>query len=441
MATDTPAPPAPTEIGYVNPGSDDFYADAAWDPSLAHELQWPESIRTFDAMRNGAGQTAAIIDAVTLPIEGTTWRIDPNGARDEVVRFIADQLDLPIIGEEGEKRATRRTGRFTWSEHLHMALLMVVYGHMFFEQIVQPTEDGKWGLRKLAPRMPQTLSAINVARDGGLDSIEQHPPHDLRVVRASDATGTVRIPVDRLVAYSYRREGGDWAGRSLFRPAYPHWWAKKFLEKLELQAIERNSMGVPVYEGPAGATKEDLKEGKKLAQAHRAGSNAGAAVPNGAALKLLGVSGQLMTPREAIEYHNAEIGKVALTHFLNLNKGGSYALARPLEELFTQSLTSTANIVADTATQHIVADLVDWNYGEDEAIPRVVYDDLRTDTNAVANAIRTLADAGIIRPDRSLEEWVRRDLGAPAKDTPPPPEEWTPELTQPDDTEEVDDDG
>lgn len=70
-----------------------------------------------------------------------------------------------------------------------------------------------------------------------------------------------------------------------------------------------------------------------------------------------------------------------------------------------------------------MADLVDWNFGEDEAIPRIVYDDLRTDTNAVANAIRTLADAGIIRPDRSLEEWVRRDLGAPVKDT-PPPEGW-----------------
>ena len=180
---------------------------------------------------------------------------------------------------------------------------------------------------------------------------------------------------------------------------------------------------MPIYEGPAGATKEDLEAGKRLAQSHRAGSNSGASLPNGSTLKLIGVSGQLLAPREAIEYHNAEIGKVALTHFLNLNKGGSYALARPLEELFTQSLTATADIVADTATQHIVADLVDWNFGEDEAIPRIVYDDLRTDTNAVANAIRTLADAGIIRPDRSLEEWVRRDLGAPVKDT-PPPEGW-----------------
>ena len=430
MATDTTAPPAPVELGYLNPGELDFYKNAAWDSDTDWKLQWPESVRTYEAMRNGSGQTAAIIDAVTLPIEGTTWRIDPNGAREEVVRFISDQLDLPIIGAEGEKRTTRRAVRFTWSEHLHMALLMVVYGHMFFEQVVYATPDGKWGLRKLAPRMPQTLAAINVARDGGLDSIEQHPPHDLRVIRPGDFAGRVRIPVDRLVAYSYRREGGDWAGRSLFRPAYPHWWAKQFLEKLELQAIERNSMGVPILENAPGATQEDVNNGKKLARAHRAGANAGASLPNGATLKLLGVSGQLMTPRDAIEYHNAEIGKVALTHFLNLNKGGSYALARPLEELFTQSLTATANIVADTATQHIVAELVDWNYGTDEAIPRVTYDDLRTDPGAVAIAIRTLADAGIIRPDRSLEEWVRRDLGAPAKDTPPPEEEWTPQTPE-----------
>ena len=419
MSDATTAPPAPKEIGYVNPGGLDFYTDAAWDPDLAREMQWPESIRTFDQMRNGSGQTAAIIDAVTLPIEGTSWRVDPNGAPNEIVRFIADQLDLPIIGAEGDKRTTRRAGRFTWSEHLHSALLMVVYGHMFFEQVVQPTSDGKWGLRKLAPRMPQTIAAINVARDGGLDSIEQRPAYGHRR-SAHDLTGNVKIPVNRLVAYSYRREGGDWAGRSLFQPAYPHWRAKKFLEKIELQAIERNSMGVPIYEAPAGAKTEDIQAGKRLAQAHRAGANAGAALPNGAKLELKGVSGQLLGPREAIEYHNAEIGKVALTHFLNLNKGGSYALARPLEEIFTQSLTATADIVADTATQHIVADLVDWNFGAEAAIPRIVYDDLRTDANAVANAIRTLADAGVILPDRSLEEWVRRDLGAPVKDTPPP---------------------
>lgn len=437
-AETTTTPPVPTELGYINPGELDFYAGRAWDSDVVPELLWPESIRTYEQMRNGSGQTASIIDAVTLPIEGTTWRLDPNGARDDIVQFISDQLDLPIIGEEGKRRTTRRVGRFTWSEHLHMALLMVVYGHMFFEQVVYPTDDGKWGLRKLAPRMPQTIAAINVARDGGLDSIEQHPPHDLRVIRPGDFSGNVKIPVSRLVAYSYRREGGDWAGRSMFRPAYPHWWAKKYLEKLELQAIERNSMGVPVLENAPGATTTDVENGKKIAKSHRAGANSGASLPNGAKLMLLGVSGQLMSPREAIEYHNAEIGKIALTHFLNLNGGGSYALARPLEELFTQSLTSTANIVADTATQHIVADLVDWNFGQDEAIPRVVFDDLRSDPNAVATAIRTLADAGVIRPDRSLEEWVRRDLGAPAKDTPPPEEDWTPQTPE---TEVVSDDG
>ena len=38
MATDTPAPPAPTELGYLNPGGLDFYADAAWDPALVLSL-------------------------------------------------------------------------------------------------------------------------------------------------------------------------------------------------------------------------------------------------------------------------------------------------------------------------------------------------------------------------------------------------------------------
>ncbi|MDK7036876.1 hypothetical protein, partial [Klebsiella pneumoniae] len=86
----------------------------------------------------------------------------------------------------------------SFEKHLEDALKCLVYGYMFFEQVYEPGEDGREHLVKLAPRWPGTISKINVAPDGGLDSIEQ---------RAYD-TGryslkATKVSVDDLVAYVY----------------------------------------------------------------------------------------------------------------------------------------------------------------------------------------------------------------------------------------------
>lgn len=411
--TETPPPPK-GESGYQNPGKEDFYA---WGiEGEPFELQWPDRNRAFDRMRRTDSQVFAVLRAISLPVRATTWRLDPAGASTEVTEFISQQMDLPIIGAEGRPAIGRRDHRFSWSDHLRMALLMLPYGSMFFEQVVEVTADGHWGLRKLAARMPSTLSKINVARDGGLVSIEQKAPTDTDGNREK-----IVIPVDRLVAYVHEREGADWAGNSILRPMYKNWAFKDPLLRIEAQAAERNSMGIATYTSPPNATADQIESGRQLAEAYRAGSRAGLSLPYEGKFELKGVSGQLYDIRKPIEYHDAQIARAALAHFLNLDgQGGSYALASTQESLFTTSLGSVADTIADVATQHIVADLVDWNFGPDEPIPRVVYDDLRTDSLAVATALRTLADAGLIRGDRSLEEWLRRDMGAPAKDTPPP---------------------
>ena len=43
-------------------------------------------------------QIAALLLAFTLPIRRYGWYIDPNGARDEVIQLVADDLNLPIEG-------------------------------------------------------------------------------------------------------------------------------------------------------------------------------------------------------------------------------------------------------------------------------------------------------------------------------------------------------
>ena len=404
------APVSTRELGYINPSAGWWLAPTE---EATPELRWPTSVTIYDRMRRQDAQVTSVLRAVTLPVRRTQWRIDPAEARPEVVELVAADLGLPVEGQPAQ-RPLRTRDRFSWSSHLQLALLMVVYGHSYFEQVYRIDEVGRARLRKLALRPASTISAINVAADGGLDSIEQYAPVDSKQGPFLD------IPVDRLVAYIHEREGGNWTGTSLLRPAYKHWLIKDRLLRVQAQTIDRNGMGVPLYTGAEHET--DLSAGTALARAWRSGDASGAAVPFGADLILRGVEGSLPDADPAIRYHDEQIARAVLAHFLNLGtQTGSWALGTTFADFFTFSLQTLAEEVAGVANAHIIEDLVDLNFGEAEPAPRLVFDEIGSRQSATAAAIKMLIDAGAIFPDRALEEAIRQSYGLPPKALPSPP--------------------
>lgn len=403
----TRRPVAPvTELGAVNTAGEWWHLELEDTP----QLQWPMCLKVYDAMATQDAQVSSVLRAVMLPILRTPWRIDQAGASDAVTRHVAADLGLDIVGQE-RSATTRTRGRFSWQHHLTEALTMLKYGHAYFEQVYRIDNAGLARLRKLAIRMPRTLAKINVARDGGLESIEQWPP--------PGELANIDIPVSRLVAYVHEREGGNWLGQSLLRTAYKNWLIKDRLLRVQAQTIERNGMGVPIYEG--APDELDLEAGKKIATSVRSGDNAGAAIPNEASLKLLGVEGNLPDADKAIRYHDEQISRRVLAHVLNLGtQTGSWALGSSFMDFFIMSLQVVAEAVRDIAQAHVVEDIVDINYGEDEPTPLLVFDEIGSHQAATAQAIKMLVDAGIIFPDRKLEEFLRGSFGLPAKDIPPP---------------------
>lgn len=393
-----------TELGAVNTTGDWWHLDLEDTP----QLQWPACLKVYDAMYKQDSQVGSVIRAVTLPILRTPWRIDQAGASDEVTQHVATDLGLDIVGQE-RSATTRTRGRFSWKHHLTEVMTMLRYGHAYFEQVYRIDDAGLARLRKLAIRMPRTIAKINVARDGGLESIEQWPPQgELK---------NIEIPVNRLVAYINEQEGGDWIGHSLLRAAYKNWLIKDRLLRVQAQTIERNGMGVPVYEG--GPEEDNLDAGKKLATSVRAGDNAGAAIPHEASLKLLGVEGNLPDADKAIRYHDEQISRRVLAHVLNLGtQTGSWALGSSFMDFFIMSLQVIAEDMRDVAQAHVVEDIVDINWGPDEPVPRLVFDEIGSHQQATAQAIKLLVDAGIVFPDRKLEEFLRGSFGLPAKDVP-----------------------
>lgn len=389
-----------------------------WDPNpeeSAPELQWPKNIEVYDHMRRTDSQVMSVLRAVALPIRRTGWRLDPNGAREEVVSFVAENLGLPVIGAEAS-RPVRTRGRFSWQEHLQHALLMHPFGHSPFEQVYE-IRDGKAHLRKLGWRPPRTISKVEVASDGGLVAIEQH----------SMTTGKKsRMTVDRLVVYVNEREGGNWLGASLLRPAYKFWILKDRLLRVQALTVDRNGMGLPVYTASdreidgetydqrAAREKAELASGLAIAKAARSGAAAGASLAPGAKLELLGVQGTLPDADKPIRYYDEQIARSVLAHFLNLGtETGSWALGSTFANFFITSLQASADHIADVATQHIVEDLVDLNWGENERAPRIVPDPIGSQRDATAEAIKLLIECKAITPDEALEAHLRLSYNLP----------------------------
>ena len=409
-----------SEVGYQAQSLQSWGAMADEANETNPALRWPRSIEVYDKMRREDSQVGSVLRAVTFPIRSTTWMIDPAGARDEVVELVAESLGLPVKGRPATA-PLRSRGRFDFDEHLRLALLELVYGHSVFEQVYR-IDGGRQYLRKLAWRPPRTISEWKVADDGGLVAVEQY-----------GTTGkAVRIPVDRLVVYTSEREGANWIGQSLLRTAYKNWLLKDRMLRAQALTIERNGLGIPVFTGadlPEGVEMSPAEveawhaaqrtEGLKLAKELRAGENAGASIPATSKLDLIGVTGKLPDTEGPIRYHDEQIARAVLAHFLNLGtETGSWALGSTFANFFTDSLNATSGHIAGVLQRHVVEDLVDANWGESEPAPQIVAATIGEEQPATAEAIKALVDCGAIRTDRSLEEYLRQRYRLPVKDAP-----------------------
>lgn len=405
------------EIGYQVEDLLSWGAMSADTTEANPALRWPQLLDVYGQMRLDA-QVKSTLLAVALPVRRANWALDATGCRREVVEVVSQDLDLPIRGEAPVPSANRRRGRFSWQEHLRLAQLEDVFGHSVFEQ-VGDIEDGLWRLKKLAWRPHRTISNWKVAKDGGLVHIEQYG-------------GKEPIPVEHLVVYVRDREGGNWVGNSLLRAGYKNWLLKDRMMRAQALTVERNGLGIPVYTGaplPEGVEMSAAEveawhaaqrdEGLKLAKGLRAGENAGVSIPAGAKLELMGVSGKLPDTDGPIRYHDEQIARAVLAHFLNLGtETGSWALGSTFADFFASSLQASALHLADVTQQHVIDDMVDLNWGESEPAPRLVFDEIGASSPATAEAIKSLVDAGVIRPDRSLEEYLRQRYKLPVKDAP-----------------------
>lgn len=425
--TYVPPKPQPVAVPQRELGVGDTGAARDWWDTLADErvpdLRWPSAYRVYDDMLTSP-QVAGVFSAVVQTILGTGWRLDGTGCRPDITEHCARDLSVPIVGVNGEDDSTHLVveDKFSWDEHVEIAADEYLrYGHSIYEQKAVQGEDGLWHLAKLGWRSGRTITKYNVARDGGLISLEQSPTSASGVIVAGSSVTPTRLPVSRVVIYVRHRRGGNWRGESLLRPGYGPWMMSSRAQRIELILGERAGSPVVIYKGAPG--EADLKPGKQIATEVRVGSRAGAAIPHGAELLLKGVDGNLPDLDKTIRRHDERIAGSVLANFLNLGSQsgtGSYALGSTFFNAFILALQKIAKDIARTASRHVVADLVAWNWPGERA-PRLVFDEIGARRDALVQALATLVQAGVLTADQDLEEFVRAAIGIPAKGASPQP--------------------
>lgn len=363
------------------------------------KLRDVQGIAIYDEMRKSDGTVKAVVLSTMLPILRARWFIQPcddSPQAEEIKTFV--------------EKALFELTDMTWASILRHALLSLPFGVMVMEKVFDSAiVDGKERIiwKKLAPRMPRSIQQWQMSnRQPGIVQRTQNGP-------------LVDIPMEKLLVFVHEKEGDNWWGNAILRPAYKHWHMKNTLYKIDAIAAERQGLGVPYAKMPSGVTLDDQSKVEEIMKNMRANDQAFVIIPEGYEVGFLDMNARTtrdLTP--SINHHNREIVKAVLAHFIELGStdSGSRALSTDQSELFLQSLESVANSIADVFNQSAIRELVDLNFNGVTDYPYLTYAGItRTDVKAMADTYSSLITSKGVNNDPADEQFFRNLLGLPER--------------------------
>jgi hypothetical protein len=374
------------------------------------ELMWPASVQTYHRQRNDS-QVEALHSGTTQPVREFRWSIDTNGAPAALCERASEDLGLPLRGHEDDHIPRARLQGVNFDEFLTDVLLAPVYGHFYFE-IVGRTNPARteWHVERLAPRHPRTIADFQTTPAGQLLAIRQN---------IAGAGGWLRqpepIPASALVPFVWRREAGSWVGRSLLRSIYREWLVKDRTIRVAAINLERAG-GMPVVEGPQGASDAQLGELAKLARQFKVAEGGGGAIPFGSKLHLVG--GNTPDAINLLEYCDQAMARVWALMLIQLGTTatGSRALGGEFATFAARAHRAMAGWVVSQANS-LLERYTEWNLGPGAThAPRLYFEQSKPDALSVADLV-AMIEAGALTVDPELEGWIRGEWGLPESQT------------------------
>lgn len=384
------------------------------------QLDALNGIRTYEKMRRQDPTVAALEAAVRLPIRAAEWSIEPGADKNEPGRALAKEIAAMVEenlfgGLERETSAGKQTQSF--ESVIENALLCAPLGVAGSEDLWK-TDTGKNAVRlsRIAPRLPATFYQFLVDDDGEtLKTLVQFGYRGAEV-------NLFPVPAGKMTLFIFNREGANFYGRSMLRPAYQPWYFKSKLMVIDAIGAEKNRIAVPVIMQGPNATPDDVNKSWEWAQNLAANERMGLSMPSGWEFKQVGIEGRAMPLIEAIRYYDEQIADAGLGGFLSLGKtaSGSRALGDVKTDFFLLAENALARMIAEAITLTSIRRLVDFNYqakqGEGLPYPRLACSNiLMVNALDVANAVKELADSRVnwLETTEERDNALAQKLGLP----------------------------
>jgi hypothetical protein len=401
----------------------------------------------FDKMYRTDGDVRQALALVANPLVAGTWDIEPHGGPE------ADQA--AIEDAEFVKWALWDIMDPNFNGHLEEMLpILLRSGFAPFEELWTTAKWDKDGkeylvLRRLDLRLPRTIWRWFQDDFGDLHSIVQSLPvpkssvvyngtrkDDFKTQRkASNGEllnpGEVELSASQIVYYRIGKEGDNWEGTSILRPAYKHFLMKDGIERIDAIAQEREAVGVPICYPPMGATPRQLDEIEDVLSSMRSneqgyvvmpGPKAGAGATDGTGwlIEIIGYDRSTAgrDPQPSLAYHTQKIYASVIAEFMRLGHGqtGARATAEVQADPYLQSIEALSRGM-ENQLQKLVNKIIAYNRPKAKASPRIKLSKVdSTSLTQLADYVMKLAQAGALLPDKRLETYLRNRADLPPMD-------------------------
>ncbi len=388
-------------------------------------LRGRQGLARFDEMWRTDSDVRKSLTLIVSAMVAGTWDVQEPGDENEPA-------------SEEEQRATELV-RFALFEAMrpklpaHLWTALTVAGRFGFAPFEQVWKLADWQGREvwvpdtLDLRLPRSVDRFE--QDGSkLAAIEQFAPG----TRDGVAISKTHIPASDLVFYRFGAEGDNWEGQSLLRPAYKHWKYKAAIERIQVMGIERTALGVPTGYPPQGASEDQLDAFAEFLENVRASDATFFMAPGPRADHTNPGEGwiwEFVTPGasqgdskaipDALKYHSDKIAGSVLQEFMRqgMDKVGTNATADTQQDPFLKLCEAIVTIVVeDTINEQLIPRLVDLNFTVDRypTLSCSLID--ATTLTELATYVKTLSDAGALRPEPTLEAFLRERADLPEAD-------------------------
>jgi hypothetical protein len=402
----------------LNINSGRIYEEPNW--RLSH-FAWQRAVRDMTA---NDPVVNAILSTFEMLARQTTWNVEPFSSATEDVQE-GDFMRQCLFEDMSQ----------TWQDTLSEILSFLPWGWAFPELCYKRRSgesrdktknskfnDGRIGLRKIAPRAQESLDQWILDDFNEVVAMAQLPPPDYR---------RRVIPFEKALHFRTSSNKGNPEGSSILRRMYRPWFIKSQIENIEAIGVERDLAGLPVAFLPpevlVGTSDEHVslrnaivdlltgvkrneKEGAMFPRAYDENKNL---IYD---FQLLSSGGQRQfDTSKIIDRYDQRMLMSVMADFLLLGTKvtGSFALSSDKTKLFSNAMSAYLDAICDTFNRFCIPRLNRLNGWDTTRTARLTHGKVEEVTlEEIGNYIAQLSQANItFTPEQA--DWCKRQIDMP----------------------------